>query len=52
MHTITQEEITCTAKGLQDFANIDQQIPGEYVWKGILRVLSQAEQNIALGQIL
>lgn len=52
MHTITREEITYTAKGLQDFANIGQQIPGEYVWKGIPRVLTQAEQNTALGRIL
>lgn len=50
MHTITQEEITDTAKG-QDITNIYQQTPGEDVWKEILRELNQVEQNIALGWV-
>lgn len=27
------------------------QTPGEYVWKGILRLLGQVEQNRALGWV-
>ena len=51
MHTITQEEIIYAAKELQDFANIYQEKPGEFVQKGILRVLDQVEQSIAPGWV-